>query len=253
MDTPAEVTRDAFLGGKVMAWQPAKGYRAGVDAVFLAAACPARAGDHILELGCGVGVASLSLLARVPGTIGTGVEKQPHYADLARKNAQEAGLPFTPYTGDIAQMPPEVRQRQFHHVILNPPYYDRGRRLLSPDTGREAALSEETPLQVWVETAIRRLRPKGMLTMIHRTERLAELLALLYPRIGSIALQPLAPRQGRRSHLVLIRAQKDGHAPFILHPALILHAAAQHTADGDDYTPEIAAVLRKGTALPFGA
>jgi len=253
VDTPAEVTRDAFLGGKVMAWQPAKGYRAGVDAVFLAAACPAQPGETVLELGCGVGVASLSLLARVPGTTGTGVEKQPTYANLARQNAAEADLPFTAVTGDIATLPDAVRQQQFHHVIFNPPYYDRGRRLLSPDTGREAALSEETPLQTWVETAIKRLRPKGMLTIIHRTERLAELLTLLYPRIGSIAVQPLAPRQGRPSHLSLIRAQKDGHAPFILHPALILHAAARHMTDGDDYTPLVADVLRNGAALPFGA
>ncbi|WP_147126069.1 tRNA1(Val) (adenine(37)-N6)-methyltransferase [Shimia ponticola] len=236
-----------------MAWQPARGYRAGVDAVFLAAACPARTGDTILELGCGVGVASLSLLARVPGTTGVGVEKQASYAELGRQNASETGLPLTVVTGDIAALPDVVRKQQFHHVIFNPPYYDRGRRLLSPDTGRETALSEETSLKVWVETAIKRLRPRGQLTVIHRTERLAELLALLHPRIGSIAVQPLAARQGRASHLVLIRAQKDGNAPFILHPAIILHAAAQHVTDGDDYTPDVADVLRNGAAMPFGA
>ena len=253
MDDGADLTRDDFLGGKVTAWQPARGYRAGVDAVFLAASCPAVAGEHVLELGCGVGVASLSLLARVPGTTGVGVELQPRYAELARRNAHDCDLPFQVVAANIADLPDEVRQRQFHHVMFNPPYFDRHRRRLAHDKGREAALSEVTPLKIWIETGIKRLRPRGMLTLIHRTERLAEILSHLNPRIGSIAVEPLAARQGRDSHLVIVRAQKDGRAPFILHPPMILHAAAQHERDGVDYTPKVAEILRKGAALPFGA
>jgi len=71
------LTRDAFLGGKVMVRQPAQGYRAGVDAVFLAAACPALPGEQVLDLGCGVGTAALCLSARVPDLTVTGVERQP--------------------------------------------------------------------------------------------------------------------------------------------------------------------------------
>ena len=61
-----ETTFDSFLGGQVQVHQPRDGYRAGTDQVLMAAACPAVAGDTVLELGCGVGVASLCLLARVP-------------------------------------------------------------------------------------------------------------------------------------------------------------------------------------------
>ena len=81
-----KTTIDQFLGGKVTAKQPAQGYRAGVDAVLLAASVPAKAGDTVLELGCGVGVASLCLTARVGGLLVTGVELQPDYAALAAKN-----------------------------------------------------------------------------------------------------------------------------------------------------------------------
>jgi tRNA1Val (adenine37-N6)-methyltransferase len=83
-----DLTRDAFLGGRLHVWQPARGYRAGTDPVFLAAACPARSGEHVLELGCGVGVASLCLAARVEGLALTGVERQVDYAALARRNAE---------------------------------------------------------------------------------------------------------------------------------------------------------------------
>ena len=85
----ADLTRYAFLGGQLQVWQPRQGYRAGVDPVLLAASVPARAGDTVLELGCGAGVASLCLGRRIDGLHLTGLELQPAYADLARRNAAE--------------------------------------------------------------------------------------------------------------------------------------------------------------------
>ena len=61
-----DITQDGFLGGKLRVSQPKTGYRAGIDPVLLAAACPAKPGEKVLELGCGVGVASMCLMARVP-------------------------------------------------------------------------------------------------------------------------------------------------------------------------------------------
>ena len=55
----SDLTRDAFLGGRLYLWQPRTGYRAGVDPVLLAASVPARRGESVLDLGCGVGTAAL--------------------------------------------------------------------------------------------------------------------------------------------------------------------------------------------------
>ena len=66
---PHSLTEDAFLGGKLSILQPEKGYRAGIDAVFLAAAIPCQPGDTVFEAGIGTGVASLCLLARSPQTL----------------------------------------------------------------------------------------------------------------------------------------------------------------------------------------
>lgn len=246
-----DLTRDFFLGGALALWQPRKGFRAGVDAVFLAAAVAARPGDSVLELGCGVGTAILCLGQRVPGVSLTGVEIQPAYAALARRNAAENGVALEVLEDDLAHLPPEVKQRHFTHVIANPPYFRRDQSLAAQDQGRETALGEATPLSQWVETAARRLAHRGRLTMIQRAERVPEILSALDGKLGSIEVLPLAPRAGRRAKLVLLRAVKGGRAPFALLPPVALHEGASHGTDAEDYAPDIAAVLRCAAAFPW--
>lgn len=242
----ADLTHDAFLGGRVMAWQPRSGYRAATDPVLLAASVNARAGDCVLELGCGAGVASLCLAARVPGVVLTGVERQAEYADLARRNA---GSEMNVITADLTALPADLRQRSFDHVMANPPYFPAGGGTSARDPGREGALREETPIAQWTATAARRLKPKGWLTMIHATDRVPELLAALGPDFGAVSLRPLVPRTGRAASRVLIRARKGARAPFSLLAPLILHDGPAHTGDGDDFTPLARAVLRDAAAI----
>ena len=114
-----EFSRDAFLSGRVQIWQPRNGYRAGSDPVILAAACNATAGQSVLELGCGVGTASLCLGARIPGLSLTGIELQPEYAELAQRNAQENGTKMTVLCGDIDLTATLLDGATFDHVIMN--------------------------------------------------------------------------------------------------------------------------------------
>ncbi|PIE12917.1 MAG: methyltransferase [Rhodobacterales bacterium] len=244
-------TRDAFLGGRVRLWQPRNGYRAGVDPVLLAASVEARAGQSVLDLGCGVGAAALCLAARVPGVEVTGLERQADYAALARRNAAENHAGFEVVEGDLSAMPAALKACQFDHVIANPPYYDRARGTAARDRGREAALGEATPLALWVEMAAKRLCPKGYATFIQRAERLPDLLSAFHTHLGSVELWPLTPRTGRASQLILIRGRKGGRADFRLHDGLVLHEGAAHDGDRESYTPPVRAALRDGAALRF--
>jgi len=246
-----ELSRDAFLGGRISLWQPRKGYRAGVDPVLLAAAVPARAGQAVLELGCGAGAAILSLGARVEALRLAGVELQPAYADLARRNAGQNGLTLELFCADLTALPDALRQRQFDHVIANPPYFRAGAHTEAGDAGRATALGGATPLQAWIAAAARRLLPRGYLHVIQRADRLPELLAGCAGSLGSVEVLPLAARPGRAPDLVILRARKGGRAAFRLHAPLILHEGARHLRDGESYRAEIAAVLREGAALPW--
>jgi tRNA1(Val) A37 N6-methylase TrmN6 len=248
MFAPDELSDDAFLGGALQLLQPRQGYRAATDPVLLAAAVPAHSGQRVLELGCGVGTAILCLGHRVPGLALFGVERQPAYAGLARANAARNGQEVQVIEGDIARLPAELR-RPFDHVLVNPPYFPAGGGTAATDPGREAALREDTPLALWIDTATRRLAPGGWLTLIHLAERLPDLMAALDGRLGTASLLPLQPRAGRPASRLLLRARKGGRGAFRLLPPLILHDGAVHDGDRDSFTPDLQAVLRQGASL----
>ncbi|MCZ0813887.1 MAG: tRNA1(Val) (adenine(37)-N6)-methyltransferase [Pseudomonadota bacterium] len=245
------LSTDAFLGGKLRILQPRDGYRAGIDPVLLAASIPARAGDRVLDLGCGAGVAALCLARRIEGVRLTGLELQPDYADLARRNASANRIEMQVETGDLTDMPAALREQQFDHVISNPPYFDRRASTAARDTGREIALGEGTPLADWVKAAAKRTAPKGHATFIQRTARLPDLLMAMARHFGSLEVLPLIPRPGRAARLVLVRGRKGGRADFRLHDGWVLHNGASHDGDRENYNTATACILRSGAALPF--
>lgn len=247
-DADDALSLDAFLGGKVQLLQPKTGYRAGVDSVLLAASVPAQSGQRVLELGCGVGAAILCLGARVADLQLTGVEVQPKVAALAERNG---GGAIEVIVADITQMPLEVRQRQFDHVLANPPFYDRGASIRSDDPEREAAHGELTPLADWVKIAGKRLAPKGQMHFIHRVARLPDLLRAIPHDLGSVEVLPIAARKGRAPDRVIVRARKSGRADFVLHPVLVMHEGAEHGSADDRYASQVEAALRQGAALTF--
>ena len=243
------ITEDEFLGGKLVIKQPRNGYRAGVDPVLLAASVNAKPKQSVLELGCGVGVASLCLGRRVPDLQLTGIEIQSDLAQLARENAGHNTLKMNVVTGDLAALPEGLKTSQFDHVIANPPYFDRMKTTPAPDPSRERSMGEQTPLINWASVASKRVKPKGYVHFIFRSERLPELLNALPKDLGSLRVLPFSPRIGRASELLILRARKSGHAGFCLEAPIIMHKGAEHTKDGDSYTELLSRVLRHGAKI----
>jgi len=242
----AAASEDELLGGRVRLRQPAAGFRAAIDPVFLAAAVPAGAGEAVLDLGCGAGVAALCLLARQPELHVTGLEVDAGLVRLAGDNARLNGLAgrFLPVAGDVAKLPPRLAPGSFHHVMCNPPHLPAATGMASSRASRETAMREGAArLPDWIAAALAMLRPKGSLTLVHRADRLDEILARLSGRVGGIVVYPLWPGGGKPAKRIVLRARKGVEGPVRLCPGLTLHGP------GGGYTPAAEAILRDGAAL----
>lgn len=244
----ADLTRDGFLGGRILLWQPRDGYRAAIDPVLLAAFTPAVAGMRALDLGCGAGTAGLCLAARVPGLDLHGLEVQPAYAALARRNAAENDLPLVVHEGDLRRPPAALRAAAFDVALANPPFHAR-RTPAARDPGRDAAHREgEADVSEWIAAALRRLGPQGVLVMIHLPARLPAILAALTGAAGAVEVATVLPRADRAASRVLVRARKGARGPLALLPPLVLHGNGV-AAHRNKYTEEAERVLRGEAAL----
>jgi len=245
---PPSLTEDGFLNGRLRILQPEKGYRAGIDAVFLAASIPCAEGDRIFEAGTGTGVAALCLAFRVPGLQITGIEVAARYAMLAEENARRnecgAGIKVIhadikdALRRDVAHMP---AAGSFAHAFANPPYFEDGKSTPSPvalKAGAHNFAAED--LDLWVKAMHALVEPRGTATLIYRAEALPKVLATFEGRFGDITVAPLFPRDGLAATRIIIQGVKGSRAPIQLLPGLVLHGN-----DGK-FTAPAEAILRDG-------
>ena len=247
----AELTLDKFLGGAISVLQPRNGFRAGIDSVLIAAAVPAEEGDTVLDLGCGAGTAILCLCSRIPGLDPVGLEIQPDYAELARRNSGRNGVALEILEGSVSNPPSGLKSRSFDHVLANPPYFRAGDGAAARDTGRKIAQCGTTPLEVWVDCALRRLKPGGWLTMILIAERFPALAAALAERAGSVVAKPVYPRSASDAGRFLVRARKGSKGGFRLLAPLVLHQEGTHIEGRARYTNEAVSILRESAGVRF--
>ncbi|MCC6890069.1 MAG: methyltransferase [Hyphomicrobiales bacterium] len=244
-------TEDAVLDGRLRLRQPRRGHRVGHDAILLAAACPARAGDAVVDLGAGVGAAGLARAARVAGTTVTLLEIEPGLATLARHNIalNDMSARVRAVTLDVgaparAFAAAGLAAGSVARALMNPPFHDVGRQRASPDPAR--ALAHAAPraaLASWARTAARLLRPRGTLTLIFHADGLEDGLAALAPAFGAVVLTPVYPRPDKPAIRILVSAVKGGRAPLVLKPPLLLADAAGRA------TTAAHALLREAAAL----
>ncbi len=238
------MTGDALLGGRVRIVQAAGGLKAGLDAVALAAAIPARAGQVVLDAGCGAGAVFLCLLARVPGASVVAVERDPGLAALAADNAARNGWAdrVRVVCGDVADPALLRDQGLLHHAAANPPYWPAGTP--PPAAIRAGAThADEVPLAAWSAALLAPLRHGGSASLVLPAARWAEAAtALRAAGGGGITLRPLWPREGIAARRVILATRRGGRGPDAVLPGLVLHAAT-------GWTPAAEAMLRDAAPL----
>lgn len=250
------MTDDALLDGRVRVSQPKYSYRVGIDPVLLAAAAPAKRGDHVLDLGAGVGAAALCLAARIDGASVVGLEIEANLVTLATDNAKRNGYGdrVSFLQGDILDPPPALAAGRFDHAIINPPFLRAGVGRQSPYPGKSRATVEgQAHLSDWLNAAVRSLRPGGTVTVVHRADRLDAIVNAMAGRndstrpaqgsFGELTVFPLWPGHGRAARRIIVAGRKGSRGPSRLVAGLVLHE------DDGSFTDEAQAVLRHGGGI----
>ena len=242
-------TENGFLDNRLYLLQPTRGYRAGSDAVLLAAAVPALTGETVLDVGCGVGTISLCLAQRVMDLSIAGLEIQEDMVALARQNTSRNNLDsqVTVWQGDLVALPTGLAGELFDHVVTNPPYYKAGEARPSPDeTKAQAHMEGATTLRQWVEHCVALVKPGGTMTLIHRMDRLGDIVLGLGGQ-GETVLFPLWPRAGAPARQVIVQVTRGEEPAIHLTAGMVLHEPdGAFTQGADD-------VLRGRSALALGA
>ena len=243
------VTEDTVLNGRVRLRQPVSGYRAGMDAALLAAACDAAPGERVIEAGCGVGGALLAAAIRRTGARFVGLERDYAAADLARGNVELNGLGdrVEIVSGDVEAAFRALDLPVFDAAISNPPFFDDPRALRAPSPEKSGAWMADGGLAAWTGFCLKAVREGGTITLIHRADRLADILALLAPKAGSFKVRPVSPFADAAAKRVIVRAIKTGKAPLVLLPPLVLHER-----EGSGHSAAAEAILRGEAGLGWG-
>jgi tRNA1(Val) A37 N6-methylase TrmN6 len=234
-------TDDAVLDGRVKLRQPARGYRAGVDAALLAAACDAGPAERVIEAGCGAGGALLAAAVRREGASFVGLERDVRAAALARENVAANGLSdrVEVIEGDVVHRFSGLGLEPFDAALANPPFFDDPAALRGPSEARRTAWMADDGLAAWTGFLTKAVREGGTVTLIHRADRLGDILALLGEKCGAFQVRPVQPFADAPAKRVIVRAVKTGKAPLLLLPPLVLHDRA-----GGKHTEAAEAILR---------
>lgn len=216
--------------------QPENGFKTSIDAVLLAAACKAREGETVLDLGCGVGSAGLCLAKRVEGIHLSGIDIQADQIETAKRNALSNHINAQYSACDIRDY---KDQECFDHVICNPPYMSAGAHLASPHKSKALAMGHaDTALEEWLDVACKALKHGGSLSLIHRADHIDHIIKGLKNRFGGVEIIPLYPKAGKEAGRVIVRALRNSKSPAIIHSGLILHN------DEGGYSAEAEKILR---------
>lgn len=177
----------------------------------------------ILDLGTGNGAIMLYLSQKSKAHI-MGIEIQVHRYEQALKNIEINGLESrcSVVLGDIKDM----TYREIDMIVSNPPFFKMTEQAnLNPSVELQIARHETMiDLETLIEKARKALRFRGKFVMIHRPDRLIEIMRIMDKHQLEIKrLRFVHPYADKAPNHVLIEAFYQGQPGIKIDPPLILY------------------------------
>lgn len=207
--------------------QHAQRFRFGTDAILLQNFARLKPRARGVDLGTGTGILPILLCARHPHVTFDAVEIQEDCADMARRSVQMNNLQerIRVHAMDLKDAPQKLDQAGYDAVVCNPPYGKRGGVLYNPNDALAIARHEiKTDLNGVIQSGAALLKNGGRFFLVHQADRLPEIAWRMHEKdLPLKRVRLVQPGEGKRAHLVLIEAVKQGGEGCIMLPPLVLH------------------------------
>jgi tRNA1Val (adenine37-N6)-methyltransferase len=206
----------------------------GIDAVLLSSFAKVRRRDKVVDLGTGTGIIPTLLYGKYEPEKIIGVEIQEEVAEMARRSVSlnELNEKISIHTGDIKNCFEEIGIGQFDVVVSNPPYKKGDTGILNPHDKKAISRHEVLiNLDELISSASKLLKHGGRFYMIHRPERLKDIiLSLDKNRFSPKRIRFVHPYLGKRPTMILVEATKfGGDFLAIEEPLYVYNEDGSHT------------------------
>ncbi len=216
--------------------QKKAGFCFGVDAVLLANFADIRKNDRVLDLGTGTGIIAVLIAAKTSASAVTGLEIQQEMAEMAGRSVRLNGLEKVVdiVRGDIKNSLELFGPSKFDAIVTNPPYMNQGGGLLNPlDTKAVSRHELLCTLEDIISASGRLLVPGGRFAMVHRPERLADIVYLMRNNgIEPKHLRFVHPSPYKKPNLILVRGTRGGRPQLkVMEPLYVYDGSGNYSKE----------------------
>lgn len=228
-----------FKGLKII--QNPEGFCFGIDAVLLSHFARIKKGWKVADLGCGTGIISILLSGRTEASSITGIEIQTDVAEMADRSIQMNGIQdrVRILNADLKDAPSILGLSAMDAVVTNPPYRTKGCGIINPDNVKAVSRHEILcTLDDIIKVSQKILKPGGTLFMVHRPDRLADIICTLRNNVlEPKRLRFVHPHKDKPPSLVMIEALRGGNPHIRVEKPLIIY-------EEEGYTEEIKEIYK---------
>lgn len=206
--------------------QDTRNFCFGIDAVLLSNFMHLKKNSTLLDLCSGTGIIPILASAKSEAMI-EALEVQPQMAQMAQRsvtlNNLEDRIIIT--CGDLKNAGDIYKGRQFDAISCNPPYSKEGSGIKNPNDMKAISRHEILcTLEDVISVSSNLLRYGGSLFMVHRAERLVDIMFLMRKyKIEPKCLCLVHPAPKKNANLVLIEGAAHGRAFLKINEPLFLY------------------------------
>lgn len=231
-----------YKGLKII--QDKEGFCFGIDSILLTDfAKEIKPNSQVIDLGTGTGIIGILLSAKINPSKIIGVEIQEQVYEMAKKSVQLNNLQdkIKIINSNIKELQDKLQMKTFDAVVTNPPYKKIGTGITNKNDKKLISRHEiMATLEDFIKISNELLKDKGSLYMVHRPDRLADIIELLRKyKLEPKKIRLVHPKQGKQSNLILIKATKNAKQFLKIEPPLYVYK------ENGEYTDEILKIYGK--------